>query len=98
MVAQLVHQLGWKAIVLAGLACGLLVLFLAFLVQALQPVENFQGVAVILGYGTLCIQWGSILLRVTGMWCRLAMKDLLEPPDQPSNSTPGSPVLTSPIK
>jgi hypothetical protein len=93
-----VHQLGWKAIVLAALAWGLLVLFVAFLVLALQTPNDFQGFAVILGLGALCIQWGSILLRLTGMWCRLAMKDLLEPPDQASNSTPDSPVLTSPIK
>jgi hypothetical protein len=98
IVAQLVHQLGWKAIVLAGLAWGLTVLFLTFVVQALQPVENSVGVFVILGCGILCIQGGSILLRFTGMWCRLALKDLPGAPGHASNSTPGSPVLTSPIK
>ncbi len=97
-VAQLVHQLGGKAMILAGLAWGLAVLFLAFVVLALQPIESMPGVFATLGYGIMWIQGGSILLRLTGMWSRLALRNLPEQPAHASNSTPGSPVLTSPIK
>ena len=71
-VARLIHQLGPLSLVAAGLAWGLAMLFVAFLKRALQAVEGQLGLLTILGYAVLCIFWGSIVLRLTGMWCRLS--------------------------
>jgi hypothetical protein len=97
-VARLIHQLGPRSLVAAALAWGLAVLFVAFLERALQHVEGQLELLKILSYGVLCIFWGSILLRLTGMWCRLSALEQPEPEVQASNSTPGSPALTSPIR
>lgn len=91
-VAELVHKLGFRFIILSMGAGGFAWLVLEFLIHAVKPIEHSAAVLVTLGQAVLCIACGSALLRLTGMWCRQTLKD------QPSNSTPGSPVLTSPIK
>jgi hypothetical protein len=97
-VARLIHQLGPRSLVAAGLAWGFALLFMAFLKRALQPVDGQLGLLTILSYAVLCILWGSIVLRMTGMWCRLSALKEPELSAQASNSTPGSPALTSPIR
>ena len=97
-VARLIHQLGPRSLVAAGLAWGFVVLLVAFLERALQPVEGQLGLLKILSYAIMCILWGSVMLRLTGMWCRLSALEQPGPDAQASNSTPGSPALTSPIR
>lgn len=96
-VAELVHQLGFRWAILAVLAGGFGWLTLLFVMHAMKPIEHSSEALVTFGLAILFVEYGSILLRLTGMWCRMALKEraLLA---QDSNSIPGSPTLTSPIK
>jgi hypothetical protein len=97
-VAELVHYLGFRSVILAVLASGFAWLALLLVTHALNPIGNNAEVLVTGGLAILCIEYGSILLRLTGMWCRMALKKRALAMAHDSNSTPGSPVLTSPIK
>jgi hypothetical protein len=95
-VAELAHFLGYRSVILVFLAGGFAWLALRFVVHALKPIEHNSEALVTFGLAFLSIEYGSILMRLTGMWCRMALKE--QALVQGSNSTPGSPVLTSPIK
>ena len=97
-VAELVHYLGFRSVILGLLAGGFAWLALLFAMHSLKPIEHNSDAPASFGLAILCIEYGSILLRLTGMWCRMALKGQALALGHDSNSTPGSPVLTSPIK
>ncbi|CAN5219384.1 hypothetical protein BH10PLA2_BH10PLA2_09910 [soil metagenome] len=97
-VAEMVHELGWKALVLAGLAWMQLVLFVIFLTQSVRPIDHADDTLPVFGSAILMMMFGTVVLRLAGMWWRQASEEILQATDQSSNSTPDSPALTSPIR
>jgi hypothetical protein len=97
-VAEMVYELGWKALVLAVLALVQTALFVFFLARVVRPIEHADDTLPAFGAAIALMMFGSAVLRLAGMWWRLASEELVQPADQSSNSTPASPSLTSPIK
>jgi hypothetical protein len=97
-VAEIAYQLGARTLVLAGLAWVQLALFIVFLSQAVRPIDHISDALPVFGTGVLMMMFGSVVLRITGMWWRQATEEMETAASQSSNSTPDSPALTSPMR
>ena len=96
-VAEMAHQLGAKTLVLAALAWVQLAIFVLFLGRAVHPIDHLPDALPAFGFGIALMMFGSVVLRITGMWWRQAAEEV-ELAAQSSNSTPDSPALTSPMR
>jgi hypothetical protein len=97
-VAEMAHQLGWRTLVLSGLAWIQLAIFVVFLNRAVRPIDHVADALPVFATGVLMMMFGSVVLRITGMWWRQATEEMEAEASQSSNSTPDSPALTSPMR